>query len=131
MTPSFRHSDASLEALAIWKTQGTESPYFKRWFGNSKVLDDQGEPLSVMHGTGAQIEEFDPKKTNAKTHWFTSDPQAADAYASRSAKEIMESGTDTVKRTPEFYLNLQNPLDVSQSVTKPFLTDFYKAWNAA
>jgi GNAT superfamily N-acetyltransferase len=37
------------------------SPAFKRWFGQSKVVDAQGEPLVVYHGTRAtDISEFRP-----------------------------------------------------------------------
>ena len=29
----------------------TESPAFKRWFGESKIVDVHGKPLVVCHGT--------------------------------------------------------------------------------
>ena len=29
----------------------TETPAFKQWFGDSKVVDDRGEPLVVYHGS--------------------------------------------------------------------------------
>lgn len=31
---------------------------FKEWFGDSKVVDENGEPLVVYHGTGADFNEF-------------------------------------------------------------------------
>ena len=35
----------------------TDTSEFKRWFGKSKVVDDQGNPLMVYHGTDAS-EDF-------------------------------------------------------------------------
>lgn len=36
----------------------TETEAFKRWFGDSKVVDAQGKPLVVYHGTGADFSVF-------------------------------------------------------------------------
>jgi ADP-Ribosyltransferase in polyvalent proteins len=36
----------------------TETPAFRAWFGNSKVVDAQGNPLVVYHGTTANIATF-------------------------------------------------------------------------
>lgn len=33
---------------------------FTEWFGNSKVVDEKGEPIVVYHGTGAGFDEFQP-----------------------------------------------------------------------
>jgi hypothetical protein len=35
---------------------------FWRWFGESKVVDDQGRPLVVYHGTNAKFNEFEKSK---------------------------------------------------------------------
>ena len=37
----------------------TETPEFKRWFGDSKVVDADGKPLVVYHGTTADVDAFD------------------------------------------------------------------------
>ena len=39
----------------------TDTPAFKSWFGDSKVVDDAGKPLTLWHQTGADIEAFDPR----------------------------------------------------------------------
>ena len=39
----------------------TQTPEFKKWFGDSKVVDADGKPLVVYHGTDAVFDEF--KKT--------------------------------------------------------------------
>lgn len=38
-----------------------ESEAFKNWFGDSKVVDAEGKPLVVYHGTYANFDQFDPK----------------------------------------------------------------------
>ncbi|MGB2166377.1 MAG: hypothetical protein ACPH3M_04015, partial [Candidatus Puniceispirillales bacterium] len=43
--------------------KGTDSPYFKKWFGKSKVVDENGKPLVVYHGTDRNFDSFD---TNAE-----------------------------------------------------------------
>ena len=36
-----------------------DNPAFRRWFGDSKVVDERGEPLVVYHGTAADFDTFD------------------------------------------------------------------------
>jgi transposase len=40
----------------------TNTEAFKRWFGDSKVVDADGKPLVVYHGTNEDITQFDPSK---------------------------------------------------------------------
>jgi hypothetical protein len=39
-----------------WSQEGVRN--FWRWFGDSKVVDEQGRPLVVYHGTTADVEKF-------------------------------------------------------------------------
>lgn len=43
-----------------------DTPAFKKWFGDSKVVDENGEPLVVYHGTPGEtmIESFDVGRAN-------------------------------------------------------------------
>lgn len=44
------------------KVNSTETPEFKAWFGDSKVVDEEGNPLVVYHGSGStNIQVFLPK----------------------------------------------------------------------
>ena len=83
-------------AAAAWRALKTESPWFKRWFGGSKIVDAEGKPLVVYHGTaytgedGQGIQVFRPPKgSHAGVHFGTaeaaSDKLAQDAadWASR------------------------------------------------
>ena len=68
------------------------TPEFKAWFGDSKVVDEQGKPLVVYHGTSAEFDVFDKGKlgslTDAKSSkygfWFTSGKETAKSYAEYS-----------------------------------------------
>ncbi len=68
----------------------TETPEFRKWFGDSKVVDDKGEPLVVYHGTASDVEAFRPSKDGRYGGgiYFWDDP----ARASSWAEGIAENG---------------------------------------
>ena len=47
----------------LYRDMGTESPFFKAWFGKSKVVDDAGKPRVLQHTTKGNV-DFD-KEYNA------------------------------------------------------------------
>lgn len=51
----FRRTSA---APAPARQKVTDTPEFKRWFGNSKVVDANGEPLVVYHGSTRDYDTF-------------------------------------------------------------------------
>ena len=92
---------------------------FYKWFGDSKVVDEQGRPLVVYHGTDADINTFEKEKISSKTKnygyygygfYFTPFKNQAEFYG----KNIMP-----------VYLNLKNPFIDSReniiNIAKPFL----------
>ena len=52
---------------------------FKRWFGNSKVVNEDGSPKVMYHGTLNDVSEFRPKTADAI--FVTDDPKIADRFA--------------------------------------------------
>lgn len=66
-----------------------DTPEFRRWFGDSKVVDENGEPLVVYHGTGRSFDAFDPGQRGAVTResgarklfFFTDSAEVASDYA--------------------------------------------------
>jgi hypothetical protein len=72
----------------------TNTPAFKKWFGDSKVVDDNGDPLVVYHGTGsADIKKFKELSAN-NVFFFTDNTRVADGYAiDRSKGYWVGSGT--------------------------------------
>ena len=63
-----------------------QNPKFQKWFGNSKVVDENGNPLVVYHGTKA-FDEYGDKEGEAirqfagLPNWFAEEPYTASGYA--------------------------------------------------
>lgn len=47
-----------MKLLQLLENGPTDNPNFQRWFGDSKVVNDQGEPLIVYHGTNQDFDTF-------------------------------------------------------------------------
>lgn len=92
---------------------------FKDWFGDwennpegsSKVVDANGEPMVVYHGTNGNFTVFDPSKigTNANAEgpgfYFTNDKRTAEGYQNAN------------KDNPnlfEVFLNIRNPINLNE-----------------
>jgi hypothetical protein len=78
----------------------TESDDFKSWFKDSKIVDEQGNPLVVYHGTNDKFKKIDMKKGSQGVFWFTSNK---DSIVSG------KSGAQGTKYIMEFYVNIKNP----------------------
>lgn len=86
-----------------------ESEAFKNWFGDSKVVDPEGKPLVVYHGSEADFSIF--SKTDVKARWvdkarlngffFTADPEYG--YVKRSSLVY------------PVYLRVENPFFIERS----------------
>ncbi|MCP4372961.1 MAG: hypothetical protein GY797_33370 [Deltaproteobacteria bacterium] len=46
-----------------------QTPEFKKWFGDSKVVDDEGKPLVLYHGTTHKFESFERERGNIENHY--------------------------------------------------------------
>lgn len=71
------------------------------WFGQSKVLDDDGNPLIVYHGTFKTFDTFESGHKNGWSNaregfYFTPDEEAANEFGTVSA----------------YYLKMVNPADL-------------------
>lgn len=84
------------------------SAAFRRWFRQSQVVDAQGAPLVVYHGTDTAFDAFDLAQAGRRTHgaraaspavYFTSSLRLARSYA-------------THERVLPVYLSIQNPYRV-------------------
>ncbi|CAB4159591.1 Zeta toxin domain containing protein [uncultured Caudovirales phage] len=91
----------------------TETPNFKRWFGDSKVVDDNGDPLVVYHATTSDIGAFSLRKSRGG-FYFT--PSAKDAYPSQRGTMSSDRGL--------------NVMPVYLSIKNPFVTSDPKDWHA-
>ena len=92
----------------------TESPEFKKWFGDSKVVDANGNPLVVYHGTTKDFTAFDKTKQGTSTDegylgegfYFSNDPEMASGYASYNAPD---GETSAGAQVLPVFVSLQNP----------------------
>lgn len=98
----------------------TQTPAFKEWFGGSKVVDENGEPLVVHHGTGSDFSSFSPDrigeifKDDDRGFFFTTntthfngheDLVSAGGYAKRAA-----SVTGGAPNIMPSFISAKNPL---------------------
>lgn len=61
----------------------TRTPEFKKWFGESKQVDEEGKPKVWYHGTAQDIKAFQPKQAGAI--FLTDDPKFAHGFSGSSA----------------------------------------------
>lgn len=94
----------SIDAQKEWEEKGTDSKYFKKWFGDSKIVDENGKPRVVYHGslwnfdTFGKSEEFD----------FSLSPKFAYEYAGQKS---FEQGLDLSPVMYQVYLKVNKPFD--------------------
>lgn len=106
------------------------TPEFKRWFGDSKVVDRDGEPLVVYHATDAEFTVFDRDKLGKRTKerdiedfnrnmedsvgllrsaelgfWFSEKNLAEDEYGGRHVLKL----EDGKRIGMPVYLSIENP----------------------
>jgi len=98
----------------------TDSPAFKRWFGHSKLVDENGDPLVIYHGTGPTAftefkqgagKRFDKGFFGADGFYLTPQRYLADAYS------LQRGGT--AANTMELYVSIQNPLWIHGKTSQP------------
>ena len=104
----------------VIKQQGkvTESESFKKWFGKSKVVDDNGDPLVVYHGTTHNFEQFDSDKIgNVENalgigHYFTtSSDDAGTNYAGNNKDGV---GPDLKSRIEQESGRIESDIEYSE-----------------
>jgi hypothetical protein len=99
-----RPRSAALPAAVVDQTQ---TPEFRRWFGNSKVVDAEGRPLVVYHGTTFDFEAFKTGKAKKGNELpfgahFTPSPDIASQFADSESGNVLP-----------VYLSILAPLDLT------------------
>lgn len=84
----------------------TDSAAFRRWFGNSVVVNPDGSPRVVYHGTKAEVDfsEFKFPRDEIGVHFGTKE---------QAAEFVKENRKDTGERRARIYpvyLSIQQPL---------------------
>lgn len=78
---------------------------FWKWFGDSKVVDDQGRPMVVYHGTNKAFSKVNVKKGAQNLFWFSSDKESILAG---------KSGASSVNKIMSLYVRIENPANWKQ-----------------
>ncbi len=99
------------------KISQTETKQFKTWFGKSKVVDENGNPLVVYHGTSEDFTAFDMSKGRANM-----DIQGA--FFSPYEEDAAGYG----EHVGAYYLSIQKPAD---EATAYRTLNMYKGQNNA
>lgn len=126
--------------LNQYQHSAVRTPEFKAWFGDwendpenaSKVVDENGEPMVMYHGT-SKDKDFDTFKISDRGAWFSSSAAEASSYASSNDSQKMkydyESGkyiaTNTSSRVIPVFLNIKN-LAKQEDVEKNILDEYRK-----
>lgn len=105
------------DAQKEWEEKGTESKYFKKWFGESKVVDEAGKPLVVYHGSPNEFEEFNSDITlygdvSKGFNFFTNKKSGYQNSAKDYADFANSDGYRRNGKIYETYLSIQNPLHI-------------------
>ena len=93
-----------------------QSPEFLRWFGKSAVVDEQGKPAVMYHGTRGDFDTFELSSANPDAYvgrgiYLTTDPDSASTYA-------YAAGSHDVGSVMPLYLSAKRPFDVDGSSLK-------------
>ncbi|CAM3779569.1 LPD23 domain-containing protein [Vreelandella rituensis] len=85
------------EAISEAKRQAA----FGQWFEGSQVVDANGLPMAMYHGTRGDFDEFDVDRFGFVKGWFINDPDIASTFGS-----FAEGGN-----VRAVYLAVKNPVD--------------------
>ena len=92
----------------------TQTDAFKAWFSGSKIVDAEGNPLVLYHGTSKDV-DFKAFKLPKNGVWFTKDAGSASDYAAdNDSQNYRYDGgtfvkTNTASRVIPVYIKSLNP----------------------
>lgn len=105
---------------------------FYKWFGDSKVVDEQGRPLVVYHGTSSKFDTFNIDESGKNTgtaiygqgFYFTTDKEVATKWGAKRGEPIV-MGVYVKLENPNMVKELEYPKD---SKEKGFDGVIAKVW---
>lgn len=105
------YGDAQQGAEVEFDQAATQTEAFRNWFGDSKAVDQSGNPKVVYHGSpdvrGILSEGFQPMAIRGDVYFFTDSRRVADTYAADfRAFDFQNSEPNTLP----VYLSMQNPM---------------------
>jgi hypothetical protein len=124
IAPNGNKSNLTPEQYKLVRT-----PQFKEWFGDwendpenaSKVVDDNGEPLMVYHGTTSDFNIFNIGKTGGI--FFTNRKKSAERFSEGDLKR--EGDTSKVL---ECFLNIKKPFIKGVTIDKELENEYWEEY---
>lgn len=115
------HGDAG--SLNQDAAAAVDSPEFKKWFSDSKVVDDTGAPKKVYHGTSSGgFDSFDAYGSNhglfGQGVYTTEDPEVASSYTKK--------GKGTSPSVYPLHARIENPIDMDSKADAGAWADAFK-----
>lgn len=102
-TPEQLSPEERAQLDALGPVDQTETPEFKAWFGDSKVVDANGKPLVVYHGTYGDFTEFKAKK-GAHLGFHFGDREAANTRLEDTADGRLDAaGIEQANRRSDLF----------------------------
>jgi len=87
-------------------------PQFKQWFGNSKVVDENGAPKPLLHSTNSTWDVFDPNMAKRGSFGFH-------AGTAEQAEKVRDTGGTSSDVTAQRSLNGMNFMPVYLKINNP------------
>lgn len=101
------------------QSEQTETDAFKKWFGNSQIVNDDGTPKIMYHGTpNGTFEEF-----KEGTNYFTENVEYADRYKNPSASSISYGKVENNPTTHAVYIKMEKPFDTRNEEARQIYED--------
>jgi len=88
---------------------------FERWFRDSKIIDANGKPLIVYHGTSADFSVFGMGRGAI---YFTQEPDIASEYAKHAPSHL-----DSAPNVMPAFISIKNPYVIDENKAKEFIDD--------
>jgi predicted GNAT family acetyltransferase len=113
LIPLSQRFDTSKQDIRFMPAGDTKSPKFKEWFGDSQVVDEEGKPRVMYHGTDREFNKFQQGTT-----FFAFDPEFADEFANRAAsgwQTYSEEAYDPYKTKEDYESDLEKEPDQKQT----------------
>ncbi len=115
--------DIPNEENLFQEAEPIDTKAFKNWFGDSKVVDEDGNPLVVYHGTpNANFDEFNSYS------YFTPNKEYADIYQSQGASSISYKKEASNPNTYSAYLSIKKPFDTRNKNAENIFIKEYQAY---
>lgn len=115
------------QGMLFSRADPVDTPEFKRWFGDSKVVDTDGDPMVMYHGTsgdqrGDAFTMFDTYASNyglmGMGGYFTDNPDVASEYTAK--------GRGTSPTVYPVFLSIKNPIDMDAAADPDMWTSQFE-----